>query len=185
MTYKIFLSVICGSLLIISCGRSTIPSKTQAPASKPVQRPPIAPDRPKEEKNYIQKATVEIEEVQGNNDVTANNETNAKKTAKAEDKALAILDGKGNIVITPELLPFPLSQNLEILKKSVRAYTPNQAKNLANRYNFIPPRVIYVPESLQRQGTRGVYFLYKNQENILWYWKRKDGYFYIDENHYE
>ena len=168
-------------LILASCGRRNIPVKT----TQTTERPPVSPDRVPSDKQYMTKAVVPLDnKIEGNENVNVNINTNASKVPAATEKAMVVIDSKGNVVIDPNILPNHVNHNLDSISMVVRAYTPNQAKNLASRYNVIPPRVIYVPASMQKQGTRGVYFLYKIPNNALWYWKRNDGYFYIDENHY-
>jgi hypothetical protein len=96
------------------------------------------------------------------------------------DKPITIVDNRGRIVITKEQLPDSVSTDLSALS-SIRAFTPDQAKNLASRYNFIPPKVIYVPSALAKKGRKGMYYIY-NQK--FWYWKKEDGFFYLDANYY-
>lgn len=183
MNNKIFLLAIFSILLFAACGRKNIPAKTTTTVK--TERPPVAPDRIADDKKYMVKATVPVNKVEGNENVEANIKANAAKAPTAAEKAVAVIDSKGNVVIDRNTLPAHVNHNLDSISMVVRAYTPNQAKNLSSRYNFIPPRVIYVPASMQKQGTKGVYFLYKIPNNALWYWKRSDGYFYIDENHYQ
>ncbi len=168
-------------LILASCGRRNLPAKT----TETTNRPPVAPDRVADDKQYVTKAVVPLDnDIDGNENVNANINKNSAVAPVSTEKAMAVIDSKGNIVADRSILPNHVNHNLDSISLAVRAYTPNQAKNLASRYNIIPPRVIYVPASMQKQGTRGVYFLYKIPNNSLWYWKRKDGYFYIDENHY-
>lgn len=180
MNHKFFVLIALSLLFFASCGRRNIPAKTTTETN----RPPIAPDRVADDKKYIAKAMPSANNIEGNSNVEANIRTNATLKPVATEKAFAVIDSKGNVVVDPNILPPYVDHNLDSISMLVRSYTPNQAKNLANRYNVIPPRVIYVPASMQKQGTKGVYFLYKIPNNTLWYWKRKDGYFYIDENHY-
>ncbi|MDR0794201.1 MAG: hypothetical protein LBE82_12915 [Chitinophagaceae bacterium] len=95
-------------------------------------------------------------------------------------KPFVVVDSRGRIMVTKEQLPDNVSTDLNALK-SVRAYTPDQAKNLNARYNYIPPKVIYVPSSLVKKGKKGLYYTY-NQK--FFYWKKEDGFFYLDENYY-
>jgi hypothetical protein len=79
-------------------------------------------------------------------------------------------------------LPPTVSHNLDSLNQAIRAFTPDQAKNLAFRFKQIPPRVLYVPDNLAKKGRKGYYYKYNDK---FWYWKKDDGYFYLDENYYK
>jgi hypothetical protein len=41
--------------------------------------------------------------------------------------------------------------------------------------------VLNVPESLAKTNAKGTYYVYKKK---FWYWKKGDGYFYLDETYY-
>ena len=167
-----FILLATALMLFTSCGRRTLPTQT---TSLTTNRPPIAPDRIDNDKKYVIRASPNATKVEGNENVDANIKANAGRIPAATEKAMAVIDSKGNVVVSAESLPAYVSHNLDSISMSVRSYTPNQAKNLSSRYNVIPPRVIYVPENLQRQGTRGAYFLYKVASNALWYWKKAFG----------
>ena len=93
-----------------------------------------------------------------------------------------VIDSRGHLMIDTLNLPPTVSHNLDSLNQSIRAFTPDQAKNLAYRFKQIPPRVLYVPDSLAKKGRKGFYYKYNNK---FWYWKKADGYFYLDENYYK
>jgi hypothetical protein len=102
-------------------------------------------------------------------------------TAMAVTAPIIIVDGNGKIMVTESNLPPGASKKI-FNSTSARAFTPAQQKNLAYRYHFIPPKIIYVPDNLAKTSARGTYYIYKNK---FWYWKKNDGYFYLDENYYQ
>ena len=109
-----------------------------------------------------------------------NNTGSSTSVRPVYEKPITIVDNRGRIMITQDQLPDSVSTDLSALN-AVRAFTPDQAKNLASRYNFIPPKVIYVPSSLAKKGRKGMYYIY-NQK--FWYWKKENGFFYLDANYY-
>lgn len=84
------------------------------------------------------------------------------------------------MVVTPEELRASGASNLYD-EKNARAFTPSQRKNLINRFKSVPPRVLYVPPGFVKSTSRGDYYILKNK---FWYWKKADGYFYLDENYF-
>jgi hypothetical protein len=64
---------------------------------------------------------------------------------------------------------------------SARSFTPAQKKNLMLRFKTVPPKVLHVPETLYKKNAKGTYYVYNSK---FWYWKKSDGYFYLDENYY-
>ncbi len=95
----------------------------------------------------------------------------------AEETATVVVSGDGKVVNSTAKSSsgkvYPVTQ--------ARSFTPNQKKNLTYRFKTIPPKVLHVPESLAKKNTQGTYYVYKNK---FWYWKKGDGYFYLDENYY-
>lgn len=112
---------------------------------------------------------------------TPNKSTVAATNATAVTAPIIIVDGNGKIMVTETNLPPGASKKI-FNSTSARAFTPAQQKNLAYRYHFIPPKIIYVPDNLGKTSARGTYYIYKNK---FWYWKKNDGYFYLDENYYQ
>ncbi len=101
--------------------------------------------------------------------------------APAEEKPMVIVDAKGNFAVTANELPADASKDILNIS-SARSYTPAEIKNLAYRFKYIPPRILYVPEGLVKTSNRGSYYVYNKK---FWYWKKDDGYFYLDENYYK
>lgn len=174
------------SVLLTACGRRNIPSKS----AKTELRPKIAPDRV-DEKQYVKRATI-LDSVHN-----AYEKNESGKTVKDSYTDSANFATKSNLINTPVVvidshgvlqidsslnLPPDVSHNLDSLSQAVRAYTPNEAKNLAFRFKEIPPRILFVPDNLAKKGVKGYYYRY---ENKFWYWKKEDGFFYLDENYYK
>ncbi|MDB5231458.1 MAG: hypothetical protein JWN76_2263 [Chitinophagaceae bacterium] len=66
-------------------------------------------------------------------------------------------------------------------EKDARAFTNAQRKNLVGRFKTVPPRVLFVPSNYVKTSNRGEYYILKDK---FWYWKKSDGYFYLDETYY-
>jgi len=93
---------------------------------------------------------------------------------------LVISDGSGRILTSQENLPPDADIKFNNLQLS-KGFTPQQRVNLTTRYKMIPPRVLYVAKQYQLNSLRGTYYIYKKK---FWYWKKKDGLFYLDEKYY-
>ena len=104
-----------------------------------------------------------------------------KPVAPAYTRAIIVVDARGNFAVTEATLPADASK--EILNPvNARAYTPAQTKTLAYRFGKVPPRILYVPASLQKKSARGTYYVLDKK---FWYWRKSNGYFYIDENYFK
>ena len=194
----------------MACSRRTVPSSASNEAKK--LHPRVTPDRP-QQRQYVKKATIIDSATVGANPGQAaqnNNQSDkvitdsynktgsniggspATGAGTASDSALAasnylmepavVIDSRGNLLIDTLRLPPTVSHNLDSLNQSIRAFTPAQAKNLAYRFKQIPPRVLFIPDSLAKPGRNGMYYKYNNK---FWYWKKADGFFYLDENYYK
>lgn len=96
-------------------------------------------------------------------------------------KVLVIVNAKGDFAITEKDLPVDASKDI-LNAANARAYTPEQTKNLAFRHNIVPPRILYVPETMRKTSGKGTYYVYNKK---FWYWRKANGYFYLDENYYK
>ena len=104
-----------------------------------------------------------------------------KPVAPVYTRPIIIVDARGNFAVTEATLPAEASK--EILNPAnARAYTPAQTKTLAYRFGKVPPRILYVPASLQKKSARGTYYVLDKK---FWYWRKSNGYFYIDENYFK
>ena len=103
--------------------------------------------------------------------------TTTETPKPAAETATVVVSGDGKVVNSSAKSStgkvYPVTQ--------ARSFTPDQKKNLMYRFKTIPPRVLHVPESLSKKNAQGSYYVLKKK---FWYWKKPDGYFYLDENYY-
>lgn len=156
-------------LLIIGCGRKSVPQKTNNVTvhSGTVVKAPEA-DKKITEPVLIEKKKVE----------------NEKAVPKVEKKEallpMIVIDGMGNVITPKEKLPDSIAAKTDYRAIS-RAFTPNQRTNLIYRYKIVPPRILFVPENYIKTSARGKYVVYRKK---FWYWQKDDGLFYLDETYY-
>jgi hypothetical protein len=96
-------------------------------------------------------------------------------------RPMIIVDARGNFAVSAKDLPADASHSI-LNNSNARAYTPAELKTLSYRFKQIPPRILYVPVSLQKTNSRGTYYVFLKK---YWYWKKANGYFYLDENYYK
>lgn len=155
------------TLLIMSCGRKTVPAKTNTTKTTnttvvkvPENRDsPVTPAPVKEDKEKL----------------------DAKKETKEDLLPMVVIDGMGNIITPKEKLPEDIAAKADYRILS-RAFTPNQRTNLIYRYKIVPPRILFVPENYIKTTSRGKYVVYRKK---FWYWQKEDGLFYLDETYYK
>ncbi len=94
---------------------------------------------------------------------------------------IIIVDARGNFAVNENTLPTDASKDI-LDPSNARAYTPAQTKTLAYRFGKVPPRILYVPSSLAKKSAKGAYYVLDKK---FWYWKKSNGYFYIDENYFK
>lgn len=99
----------------------------------------------------------------------------------ATERPIIIVDARGNFAVTEKDLPLDASTSI-LSNANARAYTPAELKTLSYRFKQIPPRILYVPTALQKKNSRGTYYIFLKK---YWYWKKSNGYFYLDENYYK
>jgi hypothetical protein len=109
-----------------------------------------------------------------------NNLGSNSSTASVYTKPIIIVDAHGDIVAASKDLP-PSADKSILNSENGRGYTPAQTKNLAYRYKYVPPKIMYVPDALVKTNARGSYYVYKTK---FFYWKKANGYFYLDETYY-
>lgn len=105
-------------------------------------------------------------------------ETAATPEKPAEETATVVVSGEGKVV-NPSVKTSSGAKVYPVTR--ARSFTPNQKKNLMYRFKTVPPKVLHVPDSMAKKNAKGSYFVYKDK---FWYWKKPDGYFYLDENYY-
>ncbi len=109
------------------------------------------------------------------------NEAAGVPAAPVATKPVIIVDPRGNFAVTEKTLPADAPK--EILNPAnARAYTPAQTNALALRFGKVPPRILYVPAALAKKSAKGTYYVFDKK---FWYWKKSNGYFYIDENYFK
>ncbi len=106
--------------------------------------------------------------------------TTIPATPMVAAKPIIIVDARGNFAVSAKDLPPDASRSI-MNNSNARAYTPAQLKTLTVRFKQIPPRILYVPVKLQKKNSRGTYYVLLKK---FYYWKKSDGYFYLDENYY-
>ncbi len=111
---------------------------------------------------------------------TTNSPSNTASTAPYT-KPIIIVDAHGNIVAAATDLPREADKTI-LNPENARAYTPEQTKKLAYRFKYIPPKILYVPASLSKTINRGTYYVYRGK---FWYWKKPNGYYYLDDTYYD
>jgi len=151
----------CCFIVFTACHRKTVPAATNTTTTtttETAKKPTPAPPKENTVKPLI------------------DTETDSSAVA-VFDKPVIVVDGKGNMVSQDQL-----PSGITVPDNSAaRAFTPAQTKNLAYRYKYIPPRILYVPDNLARTTSRGTYYVYNKK---FWYWKKSDGFFYLDPNYY-
>ena len=106
--------------------------------------------------------------------------TASTPTVPVATRPVIVVDARGNFAVTDSTLPSGASKDI-LDPANARAYTPAQTKTLAYRFGKVPPRILYVPTSLQKKSAKGTYYVLDKK---FWYWKKSNGYFYIDENYF-
>ena len=144
--------VFFGLLLAMSCGRKSVPQKTnnvKVHSGPVVKTPEHTKDNP--EPALINKPKVEKEET-----------TETKVEKKEALLPMIVIDGMGNVITPKEKLPEAIAAKADYRVLS-RAFTPNQRTNLIYRYKIVPPRILFVPESYIKTSARGKYIVYRNK----------------------
>ncbi|MGN6618792.1 MAG: hypothetical protein ACTHJ5_16580 [Ilyomonas sp.] len=152
----------CCLIVFTACHRKTVPAATNTSATASTETPKKPTPAPPPKENTVKPLI--------------DNETDSSAVA-VFDKPVIVVDGKGNMVSQDQL---PAGVTVPD-NSAARAFTPAQTKNLAYRYKYIPPRILYVPDNLARTTSRGTYYVYNKK---FWYWKKSDGFFYLDPNYY-
>lgn len=93
---------------------------------------------------------------------------------------LIITNGYGKILNQKQALPADANVHFDEFQLS-KGFSAQQLTNLKTRYKTIPPRVLYVSPQNQQSSARGTFYILGKK---FWYWKKKDGFFYLDEKYY-
>jgi hypothetical protein len=161
---KTYLLLIVSCFTLFACSRKTIPPKTN-----------------------------NVTVVPGNNNPPVNNEppvsndsaetVPADSSAAVNNSALAFMvisNGYGKIITPQDSLPANATVQFDQLKLS-KGFSAQELRNLKARYKTIPPRVLYVNPQNEQKSARGSFYVLGKK---FWYWKKKDGLFYLDEKYY-
>ena len=157
---KKFFIAACFLCICLSCSKKTVPSKTTNES--------VTNNTTVNNNTVIDTASAVI--------VTADSLAMA-----AVNNIMVIADGYGNLVTPQQSLPANSGvkyNNLELSK----SFTVQQRANLQARYKTVPPRVLYVPEQASSSSLKGNYYIYKKK---FWYWKKGDGFYYLDPKYYQ
>lgn len=97
------------------------------------------------------------------------------------ERVLVILDKGGRLNYTSKNVPpYVLATN-----KALPANQPISAvqrSNLLSRQKTLLPLALYVPETKSARTSKGQYYKLQNK---YWYWKKSDGFYYLDEVYYQ
>lgn len=155
-------------LILMSCGRKTVPAKTTTAPIKTTSTGKASETKattvPPELIKKEEKATTEI-----------------KAEKKEKLVPMIVIDGMGKVITPKEKLPADIAAKADYRILS-RAFTPDQRTNLIFRHKIVPPRILFVPENYILTTARGKYVVYRKK---FWYWQKEDGLFYLDETYYK
>jgi hypothetical protein len=140
-------------MLAVSCSRKTIPPKT----------------------NTVIENNTESKTVENNNIDTAKSDFSNSPAV-----VMVVADSYGRLITPQASLPKDSAVQYNSLQLS-RGLTVQQRANLQARYHTVPPRVLYIPPSLELNSLKGRYYIYRKK---FWYWKKTDGLFYLDQKYY-
>jgi len=156
---KILIACYCICILI-SCSRKTVPPK-------PTHSVVVNGNNVENKPGVI-------------SDSAAGNPVTADSAAAAFNTVMVIADGYGKLITPQENLPGDGSVKYNNLQLS-RGFTVQQRANLQARYHIVPPRVLFVPDQYSLSSLKGNYYIYKKK---FWYWKKSDGFYYLDQKYY-
>ncbi|BAV08975.1 hypothetical protein SAMN05421788_101424 [Filimonas lacunae] len=130
---------------------------------------------------------VNAQVVYGSNNTTANNNTvtplitDGTPVPVYNEKVLIILDKGGRLTYTNKNVPsYVLAANKKLPDN--KPVSPEQRNNMLARHKGVPPMALYVPDTLSNKSAKGQYYKYMNK---FWYWKKNDGFYYLDEIYYQ
>lgn len=157
-------SIFLFSILILaltSCSRKTVPQKTNnvtvvTPSNNNTKSgTPITPP-------------------------TAPGKTDTAITASVTNEKLWIILDKGGRLAGSKN-SFPVYVTTGTTFPDNKPLTPQQRNNLLSRHKTLLPLALYVPQAYTAKSPKGDYYKYKGK---YWYWKKSDGFFYLDEIYY-
>jgi hypothetical protein len=158
---KIFIAICCISLLI-SCSKKTVPSKPNYTLNN--------------NHNNSNSTTNNVT----NDSIVTNKVTTDTIAAVSANTIMIVSDGYGRLLTPQQNLPQDAGVKYNSLQLS-KGFTAQQLANLQARYHTVPPRVLYVPQQAGLSSLKGNYYIFKKK---FWYWKKSDGFYYLDEKYY-
>lgn len=163
MKTRFLCSILCFSALTITaCSRKTTPSTSNG--NKNVNAQVVYGD-----KNN------------NNNPVTPTVPDSATPVPVTSERVLIILDRGGRLTYTNRNVPsYVLAANKSL--PSHQPVTPAQRSNMLARHKTTLPQALYVPDTMASKSSKGQYYKYQNK---FWYWKKSNGFYYLDETYYQ
>ena len=107
--------------------------------------------------------------------------TDSAAPVTTNEKILVILDKGGRLAVSNSSVPPYVLANNKVLPVS-KPLTAAQRSNLLARHKKLVPLALYVPEAFASKSGKGDYYRYQSK---FWYWKKADGFFYLDEIYYK
>ena len=160
---KTYLLLIAICSILFACSRKTVPAKTNNVTV-------VTENSPSETSNLPlnnDSATTDL----ADSAVTVNNSALA---------FIVVTDAYGKIINGQNSLPADANVEFNTFQLS-KGFSAQQLSNLKARYKTIPPRVLYVSPQNEQKSARGTFYVLGKK---FWYWKKKDGLFYLDEKYY-
>lgn len=106
---------------------------------------------------------------------------NTNTAPVTNEKILVILDKGGRLAVSPGTVPPYVTANTQQLPAST-PLSAEQRNNLLARHKTLLPLALYVPDTLSTKTLKGQYYRYRGK---FWYWKKPDGFYYLDEIYYK
>lgn len=160
---KTYLLLIAGCCFLVACSKKTIPSKTNNVTI-------VTNSNPTETNNIPL----------SNNDSVNIESADSAATNNSSLAFIVITDAYGKIINGQNTLPADANVEFNTFQLS-KGFSAQQLSNLKARYKTIPPRVLYVNPLNEQKSARGTFYVLGKK---FWYWKKKDGLFYLDEKYY-
>lgn len=167
MKTRFLCSILCVSALTITaCSRKTTPS-TSSTGNKNVNAQIVYGDKNNNNNN--------------NTPVTPGIPDSATPVPVTNERVLIILDRGGRLTYSSKNVPaYVLAANKAL--PNHQPVTPAQRSNMLARHKTVLPQALYVPDAMSAKSGKGQYYKYQNK---FWYWKKSDGFYYLDETYYQ
>lgn len=99
----------------------------------------------------------------------------------AGERVLIILDKGGRLTVNQKTVPAYVIASNKTLPLN-QPLTATERNNLLARQKTLLPIALYVPQGMHSVSGKGEYYKLKGK---YWYWKKKDGFYYLDEVYYK